>query len=79
LPRIGDLLVRKPVYAKVGEPMYLKLPAGRKEGSAAYHELTQQVMDRISDLLPVEVRNPPTPTPEQVRAATPPNPVGQTN
>jgi len=73
LPKVGELLSRKPVYAKVGEPMYLKLPAGTKEGSVAYHELTQQVMDRIAQLLPEEVRNPPPPTAEQIRLATPPN------
>jgi putative phosphoserine phosphatase/1-acylglycerol-3-phosphate O-acyltransferase len=73
LPKIGDLVARKPVYAKVGEPMYLKLPAGSQPTSAAYHELTQQVMERISDLLPEGVRNPPAPTPEQVALATPGN------
>jgi putative phosphoserine phosphatase/1-acylglycerol-3-phosphate O-acyltransferase len=56
LPKVTELLTRRPVHAKVGEPMQLKLPAGADE-STAYHELTQQVMDKISALLPEEVRN----------------------
>lgn len=73
LPKVGELVSRKPVYAKVGEPMYLKLPAGVTPDSVAYHELTQQVMDRIAQLLPEEVRDPATPTAEQIAAASPPN------
>ncbi len=76
LPRIGDMVSRKPVYAKVGEPMYLKLPPGRPETSATFHELTNQVLDRISELLPESVRNPAPPTEEQIRLATPPNAEG---
>ncbi|MGH2758519.1 MAG: HAD-IB family hydrolase [Actinomycetota bacterium] len=72
LPKIGELVARKPVYAKVGEPMYLKLPPGTTPGSAAYHDLTQQVMERIVQLLPEHVRNPAAPTSEQIEAATPP-------
>lgn len=71
LPKIGELLARKPVYAKVGEPMYLKLPPDRKESSTAYHELTNQVLERITELLPETVRNPAPPTEEQIRLATP--------
>jgi putative phosphoserine phosphatase/1-acylglycerol-3-phosphate O-acyltransferase len=71
LPKIGELVARRPVYAKVGEPVYLKLAPGQTEDSAALHELTQQVMDRISDLLPEAVRNPPPPTAEQVRRSSP--------
>jgi putative phosphoserine phosphatase/1-acylglycerol-3-phosphate O-acyltransferase len=73
LPRIGELVARRPVYAKVGEPMYLKPPPGGKESSAAYHELTQQVLERIRDLLPESVRNPAPPTREQIQLATPPS------
>lgn len=73
MPKIGELLARKPVYAKVGEPMHLKLSPGQEPGSAVYHELTQHVLDRIVQLLPPEVRNPPPPTAEQVRLATPPD------
>lgn len=72
LPKVADLVARKPVYAKVGEPMYLKLPAGKKPTAAAYHRLTEQVMDRIASLLPADVRSPGTPTQEQIRLATPP-------
>lgn len=71
VPKVGELLSRRPVYAKVGEPMYLKLPAGREEDAAVFHELTDQVMDRISSLLPAEVRNPPSPTAEDIERATP--------
>ena len=35
-------------------------------GVAGYRELTQQMMDAISALLPDAVRNPPRPTPEQL-------------
>lgn len=73
LPKLGELLARRPVYAKVGEPIYLKLPPGGNESSATFHELTQRVMDRISQLLPEEVRNAPPPSPEQIELATPPN------
>lgn len=72
LPRIGELIARRPVYAKVGEPMYLKLPPGRTENAAAFHELTAQVMERIRELLPESVRNPEPPTLEQIELATPP-------
>jgi putative phosphoserine phosphatase/1-acylglycerol-3-phosphate O-acyltransferase len=73
IPKIGDLVARKPVYAKVGEPMYLKVPPGQTAGSVAYHELTQRVLDRITELLPDAVRNPAPPTAEQIKLATPPN------
>jgi putative phosphoserine phosphatase / 1-acylglycerol-3-phosphate O-acyltransferase len=72
LPKIPELIARRPVYAKVGEPIHLKLPPGRDD-SNAYHELSQQVMDRVSDLLPSDVRDPRPPTPEQIAAATPPS------
>jgi hypothetical protein len=65
------MVTRRPVHVKVGEPMQLKLPAG--DESAAYRELTQQVMDAISALLPDDVRNPRRPTPEEIEAATPPD------
>jgi putative phosphoserine phosphatase/1-acylglycerol-3-phosphate O-acyltransferase len=71
VPRVGELLARRPVYAKVGEPITLKMPAGAKSESAAYHELANDVMDRIADLLPDEVRDPPTPTATQIKLASP--------
>ena len=73
LPRVGELLARRPVYAKVGEPVYLKLPPDATEDSAAYHELADEVMERIVALLPEGVRNPPAPTDEQIRLASPAN------
>lgn len=71
LPRVADLISRRPVYAKVGQPFVLKIPPDREDNAATYHQLAQEVMDRISALLPEEVRNPPEPTEEQIRAATP--------
>lgn len=69
LPKPGELLGRRPVYVKVGEPLYLK---ATDDASETYHELTRLVMDRISALLPDEVCNPPSPTPDEIRRATPP-------
>jgi putative phosphoserine phosphatase/1-acylglycerol-3-phosphate O-acyltransferase len=71
LPHVGELLARRPVYMKVGEPMHLKLPPGSEDDAAAYHELADQVMEAIAALLPDEVRNPPRPTAEQVKRASP--------
>ena len=71
VPRVGELLARRPVYAKVGEPIHLKLPAGREATGAVYHELANEVMEQIVALLPDEVRNPPAPTEEQIRLANP--------
>jgi putative phosphoserine phosphatase/1-acylglycerol-3-phosphate O-acyltransferase len=73
VPKVMELIARRPVYAKVGEPMSLKIQPGREMNAATYHQLAQEVMDRISSLLPEEVRNPPEPTEEQIRVATPAN------
>ena len=35
--------------------------------------LSDEVMDRITELLPDDVRNPPPPTPAQIKLATPAN------
>ena len=69
--RSGELLARRPVYAEVGEPIHLKLPADRRPNSAAYHELAGQVMDAIAALMPHDVRNPPQPTDVQIELASP--------
>jgi putative phosphoserine phosphatase/1-acylglycerol-3-phosphate O-acyltransferase len=69
-PKPVELLARRPVYAKVGEPITLKLPAGKTD-SAAYHELANEVMYRIAALLPEEVRQPGKPTEEQIKLASP--------
>jgi putative phosphoserine phosphatase/1-acylglycerol-3-phosphate O-acyltransferase len=71
VPRLQALVARRPVYAKVGEPMYLKPAEGSEDRNAVFHGLTQRVMDRIAELLPDAVRNPPPPSEEQIRAATP--------
>ena len=65
VPRVGELLARRPVYAKVGEPITLK--------GNDFHALADEVMDRITDLLPDDVRNMAKPTPTQIKLATPPN------
>ena len=69
VPKVTELIARRPVYAKVGEPMSLKIPPGREANAAAYHQLAQagDGSDQC-DLLPEEVRNPPEPTEEQIRA-----------
>ncbi|MEX2394248.1 MAG: HAD-IB family hydrolase [Actinomycetota bacterium] len=71
VPKVTELLARRPVYAKVGEPIKLKMPPGREGSAAAYHELANEVMARIVDLLPPEVRTPSSPTTEQIRLASP--------
>jgi putative phosphoserine phosphatase/1-acylglycerol-3-phosphate O-acyltransferase len=65
VPRVGELLARRPVYAKVGEPITLK--------GEDFHALADEVMQRIADLLPHDVRNPPEPTDTQIELATPAN------
>jgi putative phosphoserine phosphatase/1-acylglycerol-3-phosphate O-acyltransferase len=44
VPRVMELLQRRPVHAKVGEPMTLK--------GTDFHALAESVMDRIRELLP---------------------------
>ncbi len=73
VPRVGELLARRPVYAKVGEPITLKQPADAKSESEAYHQLADEVMRRITGLLPDDIRNPPQPTPAQIKLASPAN------
>ena len=65
VPRVGELLARRPVYAKVGEPMTLK--------GDDFHALADEVMDRVTAMLPDDVRHPPAPTPAQIKLATPAN------
>jgi putative phosphoserine phosphatase / 1-acylglycerol-3-phosphate O-acyltransferase len=71
VPKPTELLARRPVYAKVGEPIHLKLPAGDEGSAAAFHELADHVMAKIAELLPPEVREPEPPTDEQIRLASP--------
>jgi putative phosphoserine phosphatase/1-acylglycerol-3-phosphate O-acyltransferase len=54
LPHLMELITRRPVHAKVGEPLHLK---GDPDDPASLRDLAQQVMDAISSLLPDEVRN----------------------
>lgn len=73
VPKATELLLRRPVYARVGEPVHLEAPSGRAGSRAPYHELTQRVMDRIAELLPDRVRYHGEPTPDEIALATPPN------
>ena len=70
LPNVA--MIGETVHARVGEPMWLKAPAGEEEDKALLDALATQVMDRISELLPDEVRAPGPPSPEELSAATPP-------
>ena len=70
LPNVA--MIGGTVHARVGEPMWLKAPAGEEEDKALLDALATQVMDRISELLPDEVRAPGPPSPEELSAATPP-------
>jgi putative phosphoserine phosphatase/1-acylglycerol-3-phosphate O-acyltransferase len=70
-PKPQELLARRPVYAKVGEPIHLKLPAG-EDSTEAYQELANDVMAAIAALMPEAVRDPGDPTDEQIRLASPP-------
>jgi putative phosphoserine phosphatase/1-acylglycerol-3-phosphate O-acyltransferase len=69
VPRIGELLARRPVYAKVGEPITLKGDGDTTD----FHKLADEVMDRIAELLPDDVRNPAPATPTQIKLMTPAN------
>ena len=70
IPKAQELLARRPVYAKVGEPIHLKLPEGGAT-TENYQALANEVMDRVRDLLPENVRAPDEPTDEQIRLASP--------
>ena len=71
--RLPDMaMLGETVRARVGEPIWLKAPAGEEESKPVLEGLTRQVMDRISELLPDEVRHPEQPSPEQIAAASPP-------
>jgi putative phosphoserine phosphatase/1-acylglycerol-3-phosphate O-acyltransferase len=73
VPKVTELLARRPVYAKVGEPITLKMPSDHDDESAAFHALADDVMERIAALLPDDVRNPESPTPDQIELASPAN------
>ena len=70
-PKVTELLARRPVYAKVGEPITLKMPSDAESESAAYHALADQVMKAITDLLPDRVAKPAAPTEAQIKLASP--------
>ena len=71
--RVPNLaMLKETVRARVGEPIWLKVPAGDEESAPHLKAAAQQVMDRISELLPREVREPSPPTAEQIAAAKPP-------
>lgn len=61
LPNVRPWLPGAPwrpvVRVRVGEPLFLKAPAGREDDKETLDGLVQQVMDRIASLLPDEVRS----------------------
>ena len=65
IPKPDKLLRRPVVHARVGEPLMLH--------GEDYHAEAERVMDTIAAMLPDEVRDPPPPTPEQIKAAWPAN------
>jgi putative phosphoserine phosphatase / 1-acylglycerol-3-phosphate O-acyltransferase len=72
--RIPDLAgLKGTVYARIGEPMYLKVPSGDEEDDSALEAATQEVMDRIAELLPEELRVQASPSAEEISAASPPH------
>jgi putative phosphoserine phosphatase/1-acylglycerol-3-phosphate O-acyltransferase len=70
MPDLGTLKAK--VYARVGEPIYLKAPPGEEENKPTLDRLAQEVMDGISELLPDDVRTPEPPSPAELAAASPP-------
>jgi putative phosphoserine phosphatase/1-acylglycerol-3-phosphate O-acyltransferase len=64
--------LKETVYARIGEPMYLKAPSGGEEDDAALEAATQDVMDRIAELMPEEVRVHAPPSAEEITSASPP-------
>jgi putative phosphoserine phosphatase / 1-acylglycerol-3-phosphate O-acyltransferase len=72
--RVPDLAALKStVHARIGEPIYLKVPGGDEDDLATLEASTQEVMDRIAELLPEDVREQASPSAEQITAASPPN------
>jgi hypothetical protein len=49
------------VHVRAGEPLYLKAAPGQEDDRAVLADLTEQVMDAITALLPDDVRNATSP------------------
>lgn len=60
------------VHARVGEPMFLEAPEGSEDDPPTLDRLTREIMAAIQAMLPEAVRNPPSPSPEQVARFSPP-------
>lgn len=72
LPKLTAPLLRPTVHVRVGGPLYLKAPEGRENEKRTLQRLARKVMDEVERLLPIEVLRPGPPTPEEIRAMTPP-------
>jgi putative phosphoserine phosphatase/1-acylglycerol-3-phosphate O-acyltransferase len=71
--RVPNLaMLKETVYARVGEPIYLKAPAGEEESKPLLDELARTVMERIAELLPPEVTEPKALTAESLAATMSP-------
>jgi putative phosphoserine phosphatase/1-acylglycerol-3-phosphate O-acyltransferase len=71
--RVPNLaMLKETVYARVGEPLWLKAPEGEEESKPLLDALAAQVMERISALLPDDVRHPSPPSVEELAASVPP-------
>ncbi|HVE92962.1 MAG TPA: HAD-IB family hydrolase [Actinomycetota bacterium] len=73
VPKVQELATRRPVQARVGEPLTFKAPEGREEDREVLSGLTAEVMEAIGSLLPDDVRYPPEPSEEDIREAIPAN------
>jgi len=65
------LLLRRTVHVRVGRPALPDVSPGKENDHEAVTKLTAEIMERIAELLPDEVRYPPSPSAEDVAAATP--------
>ncbi len=71
--RVPNLaMTKETVFARIGEPMWLKAADGEEEGKELLETLAGDVMRRIGSLLPDEVRAPAQPTQSEIEAASPP-------
>lgn len=71
--RVPDFArTKQTVSARIGEPLWLKASEGEEDDERLLDALTQQIMGRIAELLPDDVRVPGEPTLDQIAAADPP-------
>jgi putative phosphoserine phosphatase/1-acylglycerol-3-phosphate O-acyltransferase len=65
------LLTRHAVHVRAGRPMFFGPPEGKDNDHDAVTKITAEIMERIAELLPDDVRYPPSPSPDAIAAATP--------